>query len=1357
MICKYTGCQRKASHGALCDGCLEHLGFELRLVPGCDPVLCVAANTAAGVELGVDALLDEYIDKFAPKAESCLDEATGSVRRSESGSALKTLRPCPEGTAVVRAEEGPEDASGDGENLLERLYENDPDLDVLELPGEGVDTVMTALLHNTSVRAVVARHPLSATSATMGLLTKALREKRIWALRVDSWDAVTTSGWQELADAAADTALTHVRVSGAQLEAAQREAIERAAHERRRGCHRWCISETGVMRTLEANDMFRTDRAAIPDVSPLRPAGPLVELCMDGCFRAPRQGTGGAPEPFTGLGHHCEVVDADRCMYDTFRCEYEHGKPVGRCCAMRPDETVFYYGPLEVTQSGCALTGEATLLLLADRDCCAFSGPVKDGEPAGEGELVHVRTLKRATIGGPLVDHFPGMMHCAWKAPGVGDTVRVLGCDAPVSTQQLDALVRARRRRPWESMVNMTVPRFDVETGEVVLTAIEATREETLELVTASGEALPSCAATVQRAQAVDDLLHEAGSGRVQSLLAPTAHKYHVRRLTRDAASTRSELHEWLLKVIYECFDPPRRECTSGAGTRDERLLRLLSDDAARALVAAEQRNDGRPSPLLFLQTVDELIAQWAAPRVVATKRPAAPESRAAHVPSGRTEGGDMSPLLALLALPLRRRQRFTEATSASPLSPYEFIARMDGLIYEERLEDIPDTNDLQLEFITRIGAHSMQSAATVRVRNGHATGDGEITHILNDANDRFVTSGKYREGAPVKKHLIHVHCDERDGPVHEVQVDVDEQSACAVVVKRSFLTGHDWSPPDPGAGPHRLEEDVRYTPWLFYARRCKVDGEGHWVTPGEAYAGVRRAGGPKPVEVQGFNEPTREWYLRGEDAPEKRAAQMRSTRDRGTRSTIEFNLGLPGVPEAMADGPRKDAALVHKERRDRARAREERYDDPLYIGSGPTEARDRSHLRRGADMDYTEAEPGAEEMEFAEELEPEDGHEGEAEGEPEGNAEGEPGPFQESMNRKPPPDTVHMRPAVEWDGEPKAVPAVDSRGTLTDLLCRWVSEGVYYFCRSDLEFIPALQPYHQALILDNVSREIRVQVCATERGYEVNGNVLPNKEVHELYEAERVIPIDPAAGVRAEVTLIRRNTIPSELDTFLNSLWNKKDRTEMHFRAAHEIRAPHLQAACNRMRLECGERHKDSVLCAHGTPPHNCKGILTEGFRLSAPGKSSYPLTVCVAPNFKMCLGYTEGFDEARGFKARGDSRMLIIAELFYDPDNKDEVKWSNSEVGDPQACKIRELLVPRYIIWLGPEQLCDHVDELASKIEPKQEKEDEDFVPSEEEDNCSDDEGCEPPEDSFDDEMEEGMDESNNDSGDEEEANDE
>ena len=95
---------------------------------------------------------------------------------------------------------------------------------------------------------------------------------------------------------------------------------------------------------------------------------------------------------------------------------------------------------------------------------------------------------------------------------------------------------------------------------------------------------------------------------------------------------------------------------------------------------------------------------------------------------------------------------------------------------------------------------------------------------------------------------------------------------------------------------------------------------------------------------------------------------------------------------------------------------------------------------------------------------------------------------------------------------------------------------------------------------------------------------------------------LGPTANVRAEVTLTRRNPIPLELDTFLNSTWNEKERTEMYFRAAHEIRAPHLDAACKRMRLECGERHIESVLCAHGTSPSDCEGILADGFRVSVP-----------------------------------------------------------------------------------------------------------------------------------------------------------
>ena len=661
--------------------------------------------------------------------------------------------------------------------------------------------------------------------------------------------------------------------------------------------------------------------------------------------------------------------------------------------------------------------------------------------------------------------------------------------------------------------------------------------------------------------------------------------------------------------------------------------------------------------------------------------------------------------LAAVLALPLARRQRLTPATSATPLSPHEHLVTVGGSIYKDRLEDLVFENNVKLEFTTQLGAHVSQSVATVRFRSGQVTGIGEITHTLNDANDRLVTSGKYREGVPVKKHRIRVFCGESGDPVHEVQVDMDtgDEAECAIVPLNSLLIGHDWAPPDPDAGPHRLEDEVRYTQWRFYARHRKVDGEGRWVTPGEAYAGVRRAGGPKGIDIHSFNETTRTWHRRYEDKPQKRRAQMQSISAtgpwRGTRTKGEFRLRLPGVPEAMADGPRKDAARVRKEQRDRARAREEGYDDPFRISNGPTEARDRSHLRRGAHVDYTEADPGDDDMD----LGPEDMEcDPEPEADPEAGAdpEAEVGPYDKSWNEEPPPDTVHMRPEVEWDGEPKAVPAVDSRGKPTDMQCRWVSEGVYYFCGSDLEFIPELQPYHKALIVENVSRGHRVQVHATERGYEVRGDVFPNKEVRELYEAERVIP-DPAATVRAEVTLIRRNTIPSELDTFLNSTWNKQDRTEMHFRAAHEIRAPHLQVACNRMRRECGERHKDSVLCAHGTPPRNCRGILTEGFRLSVARDSAHGATVCVAPNFKMCLEYTEGFDEARGFEARGDSKMLIVSELFYDPDNRDEVDWVHGVVGDPQACKIRELLVPRYIIWLGPERLCDHVDELASKIE--------------------------------------------------------
>eukprot|EP01044_Picomonas_judraskeda_P020803 COSAG03_NODE_4725_length_1455_cov_1.811947_3_plen_253_part_00 len=129
-----------------------------------------------------------------------------------------------------------------------------------------------------------------------------------------------------------------------------------------------------------------------------------------------------------------------------------------------------------------------------------------------------------------------------------------------------------------------------------------------------------------------------------------------------------------------------------------------------------------------------------------------------------------------------------------------------------------------------------------------------------------------------------------------------------------------------------------------------------------------------------------------------------------------------------------------------------------------------------------------------------------------------------------------------------------------------------------------------------------------------------------------------------------------------------------------------------------------ERALCAHGTKTRLLASILAHGLRVSRPGASAHPKSVCVSPDVIEAKGYTEMIDEnsreVMKDSRRGGSWVLIIAELHYGEANETAVDWCNRQIGQPQACRIPQLVVPRYLAWFGPEALTARLQALGNKL---------------------------------------------------------
>ncbi len=174
---------------------------------------------------------------------------------------------------------------------------------------------------------------------------------------------------------------------------------------------------------------------------------------------------------------------------------------------------------------------------------------------------------------------------------------------------------------------------------------------------------------------------------------------------------------------------------------------------------------------------------------------------------------------------------------------------------------------------------------------------------------------------------------------------------------------------------------------------------------------------------------------------------------------------------------------------------------------------------------------------------------------------------------------------------------------------------------------------------------------------------------------------------------LVLLQEVPDSVRTFLQGPRNH-DFDERLLRGLHRLDLPHLAANYSSAVHNHGERtHR--ILCVHGTALHVLPLILADGFRNSGCG-SVYPHAVCVSPRIVESKQYTDCFGHdtrsvgAHQRASRGESFVLILAELHCDMDGEPrlvgvqrEVEWCNRVVGEPQACRIPEFLVPRYLLW--------------------------------------------------------------------------
>ena len=94
----------------------------------------------------------------------------------------------------------------------------------------------------------------------------------------------------------------------------------------------------------------------------------------------------------------------------------------------------------------------------------------------------------------------------------------------------------------------------------------------------------------------------------------------------------------------------------------------------------------------------------------------------------------------------------------------------------------------------------------------------------------------------------------------------------------------------------------------------------------------------------------------------------------------------------------------------------------------------------------------------------------------------------------------------------------------------------------------------------------------------------------------------------------------------------------------------------------------------------------------------------MCVSPDIVEAKGYTHMIDETSDeiMKASrlGKSWVLIIAELHHKGANETAVDWCKRTVGQPQACRIPQLVVPLYLVWFGPRELTERLQEVADKL---------------------------------------------------------
>jgi hypothetical protein len=199
------------------------------------------------------------------------------------------------------------------------------------------------------------------------------------------------------------------------------------------------------------------------------------------------------------------------------------------------------------------------------------------------------------------------------------------------------------------------------------------------------------------------------------------------------------------------------------------------------------------------------------------------------------------------------------------------------------------------------------------------------------------------------------------------------------------------------------------------------------------------------------------------------------------------------------------------------------------------------------------------------------------------------------------------------------------------------------------------------------------------------------------LSDDQEASAAEASAAANEEVRLtLHEGDLPLDFQSFMSNEDNRNNPLKLQ--GLHVIDAAHLLRAAE----ETDGERAETVLCVHGTSRHHIPSILAHGFR-GSEGPHVYAKSVCVSPNITESLGYTDAFDAKKPTKllaersSRGTSNMLIVCQLHYDGGEEGDsaVVWCNRAVGHPQACRIPELVVPRYLAWYGPD------DELARRLD--------------------------------------------------------